>query len=118
MFEQFIKQLLPHYGKWPEPKSVLIIDNASFHRSDRIHRLYTTARVKLLYLPPYSPDLNPIKEFFTKLKAFIKRNWQLYGDLPHQDFKVFLKWCVNTVGARESSAAGHFRHARLYIKEP
>ena len=30
--------------------------------------------MKLLYLPPYSPDLNPIEEFFAELKAFIKRN--------------------------------------------
>jgi transposase len=31
--------------------------------------------VKLVYLPPYSPDLNQIEEFFAELKAFIKRNW-------------------------------------------
>lgn len=36
VFEQFIEQLLPHCGKWPEPKSVLIMDNVSFHRSDRL----------------------------------------------------------------------------------
>jgi transposase len=36
------------------------------------------AGFKLLYLPPYSPDLNPIKEFFAKLKHFIKQNWQDY----------------------------------------
>lgn len=34
-FESFIEQLLQHCGIWPEPKSVLIMDNASFHRSDR-----------------------------------------------------------------------------------
>ena len=30
----------------------------------------------LLYLPPYSPDLNPIEEFLPELKAFVKQNWQ------------------------------------------
>jgi transposase len=93
------------------------MDNASFHRSDRIDQLCAAAGVKLLYLPPYSPDLNPIEEFFAELKTFIKRNWQLNGDLPYQDFGAFLEWCVDTVGARESSAAGHFRNAGLCIEE-
>jgi transposase len=118
VFETFIEQLLPYCGKWPEPRSVLVMDNASFHRSDRIDQLCAAAGVKLLYLPPYSPDLNPIEEFFAELKSFIKRNWHVHGDLPHQDFGAFLEWCVDTVGARGSSAAGHFRNAGLCIEEP
>jgi transposase len=73
--------------------------------------------VKLVYLPPYSPDLNPIEEFFAELKAFIKRNWQVYEENPGQGFGHFLEWCVDTVGAREPSAQGHFRHAGLTIEE-
>ena len=72
MFEDFIEQLLHHCGRWPEPKSVLIMDNASFHHTDRITELCSNASVKLLYLPPYSPDLNPIEEFFAELKAFVR----------------------------------------------
>jgi transposase len=48
------------------------------------------AGVKLVYLPPYSLDLNPIEEFFTELKAFIKRNWQIYEANPSQGFEHFL----------------------------
>lgn len=58
-----------------EPKSVLIMDNASFHLSDRIEGMCAEAGVKSVYLPPYSPDLNPIEEFFFELKAFISRHW-------------------------------------------
>ena len=94
------------------------MDNSSFHGSDRIGRLCAAAGVKLLYLTPSSPDLNPIEEFFAELKAFIKRNWQVYGDLLHQDFGALLEWCVDIVGTRESSAAGHFHNAGLYIEEP
>jgi transposase len=118
VFEDFIEQLLHYCGRWPEPKSVLIMDNASFHHSGRIEQLCREAGVKLLYLPPYSPDLNPIEEFFAELKMFIKRNWQRYMDDPGQDFKAFLEWCVDTVGARKSSAEGHFRHSGLSIEEP
>ena len=39
VFEDFLEQLLPLCGRWPEPKSVLIMDNASFHRSARIKRM-------------------------------------------------------------------------------
>jgi transposase len=52
---------------------VLVIDNASFHHTERIAQMCANAGVRLMYLPPYSPDLNPIKEFFAELKAFIKR---------------------------------------------
>ena len=73
-FELFIGQLLQHCGRWPEPKSVLVMDNASFHHSDRIKILCAEAGVKLLYLPPYSPGFNPIEEFFAELKAHINKN--------------------------------------------
>ncbi len=49
------------------------------------------AGVKLVYLPLYSPDLNPIKEFFTELKAFIKQNWHVYEEDPEQGFDSFLE---------------------------
>jgi len=74
VFEDFLEQLLPLCGKWPEPKSVLVMDNASFHHTERITQMCYNAGVKLVYLLPYSPDLNPIEEFFAELKAFIKQN--------------------------------------------
>ena len=47
------------------------MDNMSFHYSAYISPLFKRAGVKLMYLPIYSPNLNPIKEFFGKLKEFI-----------------------------------------------
>jgi transposase len=82
VFEDFIKQLLPLCSKWPEPKSVLVMDNASFHYTERIEQMYYDAGVKLIYLPLYLPDLNPIEEFFAELKAFIKRSWYYYKENP------------------------------------
>lgn len=116
-FEDFIEELLQHCGKYPEPKSVLIMDNASFHRSERIEQMCLGKGVKLVYLPPYSPDLNPIEEFFAELKAFIRRHWQSYADNPDQGFDNFLEWCVDKVGSKEESARGHFRNANLDIEE-
>jgi len=72
---------------------------------------------ELVYLPPYSPDLNPIEELFSELKDFIKRSWQPYADSPVQDFHHFLQWCIGGVGACKQSAVDHFRHAGLKIDE-
>jgi transposase len=117
VFEDFIEQLLHHCGKWPEPKSVLVMDNASFHHSERIRQLCHDAGVKLLYLPPYSPDLNPIEEFFAEMKAFIKKQWCEFENAPHQDFRLFLEWCIDIVGSRKGSAQGHFRHSGVTVEE-
>jgi hypothetical protein len=63
VYEDFIEQLLQHCGRWPGPRSVIVMDNASFHHTDRLDQMCRDAGVKLVYLPPYSPDLNPIEEF-------------------------------------------------------
>ena len=117
VFKDFIEELLPLCGTWPEPKSVLVMDNMSFHYSKRIEQICDKVEVKLVYLLPYSPKLNPIEEFLTELKAFIRRNWQNFEQVPEQGFDVFLEWCIGVVGARERSAKGHFRHIGVTVEE-
>ena len=48
------------------------MDNASFHKSPRIRELIESLGCRLIYLPPYSPDLNPIKHVWANLKALIR----------------------------------------------
>lgn len=115
IFKVFVDQLLQHCGSWPEPKSVLVMDNASFQHSEQIAQMCADAGVKLVYLPPYLPDLNSIEEFVAELKGFIRCNWSYYKD-PDKRFGSFLEWCFGVVGAREESARGHFRHAGLTIE--
>lgn len=62
VFEDFLEELLQWCGRWPQPKSVLIMDNASFHRTARVEDLCAEAGVVLMYLAPYSLDLNPKPE--------------------------------------------------------
>jgi transposase len=69
-YEGFIVQLLQQCGRFPDPKPVLVMDNASFHFSEKIDRMCSEAGVKIIYLPPYSPRLNPIEELFAELKEF------------------------------------------------
>ena len=71
--------------------------------------------IELLYLPPCSPNFNPIEEFFAELKRFITLRWQT--ELSQQDFAGFLECYVQTVSVRgRSSARNHFRNAGITIE--
>jgi transposase len=49
-----------------------------------------------VYLPTYSPDLNPIEEFFSELKAYIRRNFVRYEEDQEQGFQNFLERCLES----------------------
>ena len=51
----------------------VILDNLSSHKSDQAARLITSAGARLLFLPPYSPDLNPIELAFAKFKERLRQ---------------------------------------------
>src|SRR5690242_9325054 len=56
------------------PGQVVIMDNASFHKSQESQGLIEQAVCKVLFLPPYSPDLNPIEVFRAHFKKMIQNN--------------------------------------------
>jgi len=61
------------------PGQVVIMDNASFHKSQNSHRLIEQAGCKVLFLPPYSPDLNPIEIFWANFKKMIQNNLEKFN---------------------------------------
>jgi transposase len=52
---------------------IVVMDNLSSHKGSRVRELIEECGCELLYLPPYSPDLNPIEEAFAKLKALLRK---------------------------------------------
>ena len=70
VFEAYIeKVLLPslRHGQ------VVVMDNLSAHKGERIRELLESASCELLYLPPYSPDFSPIEEAFSKVKGLLRK---------------------------------------------
>ena len=62
---------------FPSPCSVLVMDNAQIHQNGRVAQIVESAGCLLLYLPAYSPDLNPIEKGFSVFKSSLRRNHNL-----------------------------------------
>ena len=69
LFNVWLKQeLLPSLT----PGQVLILDNASFHKSVATRKLVESFGCEIFFLPPYSPDLNPIEKYWANMKTKIR----------------------------------------------
>jgi transposase len=55
-----------------KPNSVVIMDNASFHKSPQLQALFEKYQCILMFLPPYSPDLNPIENMWGTIKQHLR----------------------------------------------
>ena len=64
--EQFLAPAL-------EPGDVVVLDNLAAHKVAGVRQAIAAAGASILYLPPYSPDLNPIEQLFAKLKALLRK---------------------------------------------
>jgi len=68
---------------------IVVMDNLGSHKSNAVRRAIRAVGAKLFFLPPYSPDLNPIEQMFAKLKTLLRKaaertvttTWQRIGKL-------------------------------------
>lgn len=70
VFETYLKKVL---APTLRPGQIVVMDNLSAHKGARVRDLVAQRGCELLYLPPYSPDLNPIEEAFSKMKGILRR---------------------------------------------
>jgi transposase len=70
VFETYIEHFLSPVLR---PGQVIVMDNLGAHKGERVRWLIQSRGCELLYLPPYSPDLNPVEEAFSKVKALLRR---------------------------------------------
>jgi transposase len=102
VFETYVERLL---APTLRPGQVVVMDNLGAHRPTRIRELIEERDCELIYLPPYSPDLNPIEEALSKVKhilrkiaartkeALIEAMGQALGAVSAQDVRGFFAHC-------------------------
>src|SRR2546423_12546122 len=100
----FIKHLCRCLVPTLRPGDIVIIDNLLAHKRQEVRELIEAAGAQLRYLPPYSPDLNPIEHAFAKLKAHLRKAKQRTIPALYDRFEP-------TAPRRQSRAAGSARPA-------
>jgi transposase len=86
------------------PGQLVILDNLAVHKQQPIHRAITTAGCRVLFLPSYSPDLNPIEQAFSKIKAYIRR----VGARTREALEAAIATAIDRITTTD--ARGYFHH--------
>ena len=63
------------------PGQFVVMDNAAFHKSQKTRELIESVGCKIIFLPPYSPDLNPIEKFWANMKRWIRNRIYHFNQL-------------------------------------
>ena len=102
VFEAYVEHAL---APTLEAGRVVIMDNLPAHKPARVRELIEQRGCELIYLPSYSPDLNPIEEAFSKIKGILRRA----GARTKEALLEVLGEALSAVSAQE--ARGYFEHA-------
>ena len=110
MFFYFVCDiLLPQCNPFPASRSVIVMDNAQVHRHSIIRDMIEEAGCKLVMLPPYSPDYNPIEMAFSIMKKWIAQHHIEFAEaVVAGEIDFFFSFAMSTIGSRQ--AMGFFRH--------
>lgn len=96
-FEWYIReQVAPRL----RPGQILVMDNLSAHKAASIRAALVARGCDLLFLPPYSPDFNPIEQAFSKLKAILRG----LGARPHETFQAAVRQAVTAITSADAAA--------------
>lgn len=91
VYETYIEKVLVPALK---PGMVLVIDNASFHKSKRVIELVEAANCRIIFLPPYSPDFNPIEHHWTAVKNAIRKTAESIQDFYEAAIQALDEMCA------------------------
>lgn len=109
VFEAFLEQVLcPKL----QAGDVVVMDNLSVHKVARVQELIEGVQARLLYLPPYSPDLNPIEKAWSKFKQFLRSAKARTAEALDQAVTAALE----TITAENAGA--WFRHSGYGLQQP
>jgi transposase len=101
VFETYLEEVLCPTLKRGQ---VVVMDNLSSHKGERVRELMEGEGCELIYLPPYSPDFNPIEKAFSKLKSYLREACARSQDTLME----VIGQALSTISA--SDALGFFEH--------
>ena len=107
VFQSFVEQVL---GPELRPGDIVVMDNLSSHKGARIRELIESRGAYLRYLPPYSPDLNPIEMVFSKIKQLLRS----LGARTQEALWNAMQSVLDTV--TPTDAANCFQHAGYSLR--
>ena len=102
-----VPKLMPFNGN--NPKSIVLMDNASIHHCSEVIATIENAGALLHFLPPYSPDLNPAEEVFSKEKYYLQQNDPVIETSSEEEFNDIILQGFCTITADD--CYGYFNHA-------
>ena len=106
IFQTFITtQLIPNLS----PEKVVLLDNVQFHKSDAVIKAIETTGARVIFLPPYSPEFNPIEPMWSKLKHVL----EFLEPRTFNEFKKAIKKAFSEV--TESDLIGWYNHCGYSI---
>ncbi len=100
-FGVYIEQIL---APSLQPGQIVIMDNLSIHKGQKVRQVIEACGCQLLFLPSYSPDFSPIEEAFSKLKALLMRT----GARTREALQEAIIQALSTITAQD--AQGWFQH--------
>ena len=80
------------------PGQMVVMDNLSVHKGGRVREIVEARGCELLYLPPYSPDLNPIEQAYAKVKGLLRRA----EARTRETLIEAMGWALDAVSARDA----------------
>lgn len=107
VFEAFVQHVLV-----PELESgdIVMMDNLSSHKRERVRKLIEATGAQLRYLPPYSPDLNPIEQVFSKIKQLLRKLARRTQDALWRSMQTVLDAVTHTDATNCFQHAGYSLH--------
>jgi len=106
VFEAYIEKALAPSLRHGQ---IVVVDNLGAHKGERIRELIEERGCRLLYLPPYSPDFNPIEEAFSKIKNALRKAQARTREALIEALGIAI-WAVSARDAR-----GYFEHGGYHL---
>ena len=106
VFETFVERVL---ARKLRPGDIVVLDNVGAHRTERVRELIRAVGASVLYLPPYSPDMNPIELCWSKLKGLLRA----FGARTRDALDAAVRRAMDLIDRHD--AAGWFRHCGYQV---